>query len=422
MAGSKKIRTPLKEHLRQMRYQLIPVVVFLAGTYATVLLWDRHLELPNGIGAVKALRIDIISPVDGVLVKLPGQQLEVFDTVGNRKIICKFDDRPVRALIDTLAAEVTRLKKELASTDAQMKLDFAERNADKSDRRQALLDDARRLAVDFERMKLDVADRTIQLEANRIGLKRRAEKLAIVKDLVAKKLETPYVLSDTQLLHDVVEREVAEQEKALVEAKALEAKAKTRMDAYSKMVREEDALREARTAKGDAKDAAKPLAASIREKIAVFLEPIEAAAAVQEARIKEAVIQREALEIPVPPAFAATGRIVEIYRWPGQAVRAGEPIMRIANPDSMYIVSYVRQPYRVILEPDSIVGVQVRSVPVRGAEATIDRIGPQIEAIPGRQLRDPAKPEWGLPVRISVPRELNLTPGELVNITYTPDK
>jgi len=421
-AGAKKrIRTPVKEHLRQMRYQLIPVLVFLSGIYATVLLWGAHLELPNGIGAVKALRIDIISPVDGILVRLPGQQLEEFDTVGDRTVVCKFDDTAVSAMIDTLAAEVKQLNLQLSATDAQMKLDFADRRAGKSDRRQALLDDARRLAVDLERVKLDVANRTIQLEANRIGLKRRAEKLAMVKDLVEKKLETPYVLLDTQRRHDFTEREIVEQEKALVEAKALEAQAKARMDAYAEMVREEDALREARAGKGGSKGAGEPLAASIQKKIAVFLEPIKAAAAVQQARINEAVIQRKALEIPVPPEFAATGRIVEIYRRPGQAVRAGEPIMRIANPESMYIVSYVRQPNRVIIEPNTIVGVQVRSVraKVRNAKTTIDRIGPQIEAVPARQLRDPVKPEWGLPVRIKVPQELKLTPGELVDITYT---
>jgi len=105
---------------------------------------------------------------------------------------------------------------------------------------------------------------------------------------------------------------------------------------------------------------------------------------------------------------------------PGQAVRAGEPIMRIANLDSMYIVSYVRQPYRVKLEVNSTVGVQVRSVPIRGAETRIDRIGPQIESIPMRQLRDPQTPEWGLPVKIRIPEKLKLTPGELVNITYKP--
>ncbi|MDP6047411.1 MAG: hypothetical protein QGG25_17505, partial [Phycisphaerae bacterium] len=93
-AGTGKIRTPLKEHLRQMRYQLIPVLVFLCGIYATGLLWGMHMELPNGIGAVKALRVDIVSPVDGILVSIPGstKPLDMFDTVSAGQIVAKFDD------------------------------------------------------------------------------------------------------------------------------------------------------------------------------------------------------------------------------------------------------------------------------------------------------------------------------------------
>jgi multidrug resistance efflux pump len=397
-----------------MRYQLIPVLVFLCGIYTTVFLWGMHMELPNGIGAVKALRIDIVSPVDGILVSLPGAKkpLDMFDSVKANELVCKFDDKAVAATIYTLEAEVKELGAQLLATDAQMKLDFADRQGDKSDRRQALLDDARRIAVDLERVKLDVADRTIQLEANRIGLKRRAEKLDIVKDLVAKKLETPYVLSDTKLRHDVLAKEVVEQEKALIEAKALAVKAQGRMDAYAKMVREEDALREARGEK-------ESYAETIQKQIDIFLKPIEAAIATQKARINEAVLQRESLEIRVDPALvSSSGTIMEVYRRPGQAVRAGELIMRIANPDSMYIVSYVRQPHRVNLEENTPVGVQVRTVPIRGADTYIARVGPQIESVPTRQLRDPKIPEWGLPVKISVPKELKLTPGELVNITY----
>jgi len=92
--------------------------------------------------------------------------------------------------------------------------------------------------------------------------------------------------------------------------------------------------------------------------------------------------------------------------------------MRIANPDSMYIVSYVRQPHRVTLKENSPVGVQVRTVPIRGAQSEIVKIGPQIESVPTRQLRDPKVLEWGLPVKIKVPEKLKLTPGELVNITF----
>jgi len=409
-----------------MRYQLVPVMVFVCGIYAVVHLWGLHMELPNGIGAVKAPRQDIVSPVAGVLVDVTGpdgkaKRLDMFDLVSAGDIVAKFDDSQVKATIATLQAEVTQLSAQLLATNAEMKQEFADRRSDMSDRRQSLLDDARRLAVDLEEKKLDVADRTIDLESDRIAVKRRAEKLAIVKDLVKRKLETPYVLVDTQLQHDVQAKEIVEQEKALVDAKAMLVKAQARMDAFDKMIREDDVLNKAQ-------DGTETLAESIKKEIDVFLKPIEAAIATQEARIQEAEIQRKALVIRVPSSLFArktkpngepeTATIMEVYRRPGQAVRAGEPIMRIANPDSLYIVSYVRQPHRVHLAEQSTVGVQVRTVPIRGAEAKIARIGPQIESVPTRQLRDPDVPEWGLPVKIAVPTGLKLKPGELVNITY----
>ncbi|MBT3200730.1 MAG: HlyD family efflux transporter periplasmic adaptor subunit [Phycisphaerales bacterium] len=411
-AASKRIRTPLKEHLRQMRYQLIPVLVFLFGIYAIVLLWGKHTELPNGIGAVKALRVDIVSPVDGVLVALPNMDkpLDMFDPVSEGQLICKFDDTAVNATIITLQAELKQITAQLAATNAEMKMQFAERRGDKSDRRQSLLDDARRLAIDLEKRKLDVADRTIDIETGRIALKRYAEKLAIVKELVAQKLDTPYVLSDTQLRHDVQAKELAEQQKTLIAAKALEVEAQARVDKFAKMIREEDILRAAQGATDS-------LAVTIHEEIDVFLKPIEASIARQRALVNEALLERKSLEIRVPKIIS-TGTIVEVYKMPGQAVRAGEPIMRIANLDRMYIVSYVRQPNRISLEVKTPVGVQVRTIPIRASKSTIVSIGPQIESIPTRQLRDPKVPEWGLPVKIEVPRDLPLTPGELVNITF----
>jgi hypothetical protein len=409
-----------------MRYQLVPIMVFICGVFAVVHLWGLHIELPNGIGAVKALRLDIVSPVDGVMIDVTGpdgktKRLDMFDSVSAGDMVVKFDDSQVSATIATLQAEIKQLSAQLLATDAEMKQEFADRRSDMSDRRQSLLDDARRLAVDLEEKRLDVADRTIELESDRIAVKRRAEKLAIVKDLVQRKLETPYVLVDTQLQHDVQAKEIVEQEKALTEAKAMLVKAEARMTAFDKMIRDDDVLNKAQ-------DGTETLADSIKKEIDIYLKPIEAAIATQQARIQEAEIQRKALVICVPSSLfsqkinpdgePATATIMEVYRRPGQAVRAGEPIMRIANSNSLYIVSYVRKPHLVYLAEDSIVGVQVRTGKIRGAEATIARIGPQIESVPSRQLRDPRVPEWGLPVKIAVPPELKLKPGELVNITY----
>jgi|GEM_PF-6001969 len=55
--SQKQVRTPLREHLRRVRYQLIPFVVFLFGLYSVSLLWDKHVDLPgrpNGVAGVKA--------------------------------------------------------------------------------------------------------------------------------------------------------------------------------------------------------------------------------------------------------------------------------------------------------------------------------------------------------------------------------
>jgi len=397
----KRIRTPLREHVRQIRYQLLPVLVFLLGVYATVQLWSRHIALPNAVGEVQAIRIDILCPVDGVLVgsvvetadgaeSLKSLDWNLFDSVDPGDIVCRLDDAPVKAEIATLKSEKVRLTTELASVDAQMKLEYADRQGNQ-------INEARRLAVDLERMKLDVADRTITLEANRIALKRRGEKLAIIKELVSKNAESQFVLSDTQLSYDVTAKEVQEQEKALKEAVALRDSAAKRLEAYS--------------------------AADLQE-LNVFLAPIRAAIATQQATVQEAEVELKALDIRVPPSLSKA-KIVAIYRRPGQAVQAGEPIMTIASPDSAHIVSYVRQDPRLNLAENAPVVVHMRSIPLKAGEARITQIGPQIELVPLRQLRDPTVPEWGLPVQIAIPSEwrspvMQLKPGELVDITFTP--
>ena len=64
------------------------------------------------------------------------------------------------------------------------------------------------------------------------------------------------------------------------------------------------------------------------------------------------------------------------------------------------------------------VAVRNRSLPQRMVRTRIDRVGDQIEPVPLHHLRDPNLMEWGLPVRIAVPVEFALRPGELVDLTF----
>jgi hypothetical protein len=48
----------------------------------------------------------------------------------------------------------------------------------------------------------------------------------------------------------------------------------------------------------------------------------------------------------------------------------------------------------------------------------VERVGPQIESIPVHLCRDPRMPEWGVPVRITLPKDFAGRPGELFEITF----
>jgi len=147
------------------------------------------------------------------------------------------------------------------------------------------------------------------------------------------------------------------------------------------------------------------------------LGEIHAAIGVQNARIDELKLQVDALEVRSP----ITGRIVAIHRMPGQAVRLGDPIVTIAADRGRHIVSYIRQDQMIDPVPGMSVEVQGRKPASPLLEAVVTRVGPQYELVPLEQLRRADVPEWGLPVRVAMPREAGFMPGELVDLRFMPE-
>src|SRR3990170_4332014 len=141
-----------------------------------------------------------------------------------------------------------------------------------------------------------------------------------------------------------------------------------------------------------------------------------AAIETQRGLIQELQIQVDALVIKAP----VSGTIAAIYRWPGQRVRAGDPILTIAADHGEYIIAYVRQdqPFR----PTVGMSVEVRTrVPGRPPlTAVVTDVGPQYEPAPVELLRDPTRPEWVLPVRIYFHEHLDARPGEPLDLLFRP--
>ena len=45
-------------------------------------------------------------------------------------------------------------------------------------------------------------------------------------------------------------------------------------------------------------------------------------------------------------------------------------------------------------------------------------VGPRYEPVPRHQLRDSQIDEWGRPVRIALPKDFKVSPGELVDVKF----
>jgi multidrug resistance efflux pump len=387
VATLRPIRTPWRQHFRGLRYQLAPVVVFAAAVVLTGWLWGRHIGLPNATGEVDAERYDLVGPVDGTLVPLPGKPLAVYDAVDAGQVVARLDDSAAMGALATLRGELERLRISLTSAEADKRERMASRQTGD-------LTALRQLAVDGERLRLQVLELQTLVEADKVEVARLTEMYEASRVLYEQGLESRLVLLDYEMGREAARKRIEGNQKAIEEAEAQKVACVARHKDY------ENRLKENQT----------PELADL----AMVLDPIRTAVANQEARVLELQHVIQALEIRTP----IQGTICAIYRLPGQAVRAGDPILAIAANQGRFIVSYIRETQRIRPVIGMSVSVQVRTIPRDAAWTLVERVGPQVEPVPPHHLRDPKVPEWGLPVRIPVPSGLTLKPGELVDIAF----
>jgi multidrug resistance efflux pump len=378
----KRIPVPWTQRWRRLRYSAVPGVFFVLSLGLTIWLWQRERMLPNAVGEVEAVRLDVAAAVDGTLVPIPRGHWSLFETVTAHEVIARLDDRLVKAQLEVLQKDLIRLRSEAQAVSVKEK-------AAEFDRMQTHLRELARLVWQLESSRLDVLDRQVQVEFNKIELQRRQLRLEYVQSMYEKSLVSEIEYQDEKMLYDQTEKRLADNTKALEQAEKQEQEAQKRLKSlpdYQKM--ETDAI----------------------------IAPLRDAVDAQQARIKELHLQIENLEIQAP----ITGTICAIYRWPGQAIRSGDPIMTIAADSARYIVSYIRQEQIMRTKPGAAVSVRPREPKAQTLASTVEQVGSQMELIPQHQRRNVQLPEWGIPVRIAMPKNLVIKPGELVDVSFLP--
>jgi len=394
MPKLRAIRTPWSQQWRRIRYQVLPLVVFGGVMLLTISLWRRHAGLPNAVGEVEAIRYEMAAPMGGVLVALSRPDWQPYDVVEANAVIARLDDTTLRAGIAVQRSQIARLQARIVE-EARFR-----ETASQLAHTEATFDytaavDARRLAADVEQLRLAILDRKAVIAADKVDFERQSERFKEIEKLVKQGVETQWAYWNARLRKDVVEERLASNRKALAEVENQRDAAVARRNEHAAKVKAMPGVKLA--------------------ELQSALDPIRADVKVQEAQIGELEAQVKATVVRSP----VKGTVCEILRRPGEAVVQGQTIIAVtAELPERHIISYIREHQGVRPQVDMPVTVRIRTFPVQTVRARITQVGPRVEQVPRHHLADARTREWGLPVRIALPPDVPVQPGELVDVTF----
>lgn len=129
-------------------------------------------------------------------------------------------------------------------------------------------------------------------------------------------------------------------------------------------------------------------------------------------RVAELRLMRDNLEIRAP----ISGTLVDFYCAPGQRLHMGGPVATIAADHGRNIVAYLPEesPYKPA--PGMLVALRSRGHGSTPVNSTIEEVADQLSPIPTRLSGNPAIVQWGMPIRIAMPMDVEFRAGSLVDI------
>ncbi len=359
MKTNRPIPIPFEQRWRDARMRALPALVFGAAVITIALLWRDYVAAPTMVAQAEPILAHVSCSKAGVLAEFGVtrfQRVRAGDTIGQVMVT---DPKILASSLAVIQAEIEMLRINMEPIASQQ-----------------------RNAMDYDQLRLDWMRHRAQLATARVNLQLADTEYRRMSELFRDKIVS---------------------ERAYEQAKAAQDRLQSEVDELARLVSEgEQGFTHLQVTNAP-------------EISRVTDDPLRAAIAVQESKLR----LTEAELSPVPLKAPMDGTISTIYCRAGEAVTAGQPIASIATLNPVRIVGYLRAP--IMEEPKVGMRVQVRT---RGARrevgsATILEVGTQLEPMPSA-LSGPIKlanSELGLAVDISLPENLKIRPGELVDIT-----
>jgi multidrug resistance efflux pump len=354
-----RIPTPLRQRWRHARWWVLPAVVMSTVVAVLAVLWNENIAAPQLVGQAEALVANVNSPKPGVLAELNVtrfQKVKAGDPVG----------RVIVASPQVLASSLAVIQAEIELLRVNQKPFAAQQRA----------------GVDYTQLRLDWMKQRAQFASRQVDLQLAETGLHRTEELFKDKISSQKALDQAKASRDALHAEVAELRKLVAD--------------------------------GEQGLGALQLSSGVEARF-VTEASLRAAIAVQESKLRltEADLSPVVLRAPIE------GILTALYHQPGEAVSAGQSIAAIASQQPARIVGYLRTPVPHEPTPPMRVEVHTRGWHRKAGVARVVEVGAQMENIPAALL-GPLKAgsgEVGLPLNISLPPNLALRPGELVDIT-----
>ncbi|MFO8029913.1 MAG: hypothetical protein R6U28_08635 [Cyclonatronaceae bacterium] len=354
---NEKIPVPPSLRWREIRVRLFPFLIFVLVAGLVVWLWKDRVEATNMIGHVVGKQALVGSTQSGSVADLT---VSPFDSVQAGDAIARLVTTDPKVMEAELAVVLAEIELERLSRDPFV---GQERNL-----------------LDYESMQVDLMENRARLGMARIRKQQARREFDRLKSMYERGLAAEELFERARSEYLALQEEVEVIEE-LVEG------LQTRLDRFDL-----DAIAE----RWDDQD---PLAAALK--------------------VHQRTIERiEAEMMPVVLRAPITGQVAEVYKVNGEYVDQGDSIIRIYSSRPDYIVGYVRHPLFVEPEPGMQVLVRKQGRERREAVMEIATVGVQMETVEQFTSLFPNQPfeTTGLPVRVRLNEELNLRPGEVVDM------
>lgn len=364
--------------LRGLR-RAAPVIVWVGALGAAISLYPRRLSSGSFIGYAEDLSV-IVTHTEPSIVRELGTRLHEIVQPGD--VLIRLDDREDRLAIDTIAADVERLKREVEAERAKLELDVAN-------------------------IEINAADL-----ARRFLTDREAAHVQYLSALVTQASDQS-LLSGMLVEYDILKRLFDTDQAAFRELNAFE----TQIEPVRARVEKNRANVERMLQAYE--DADKRWFAFVdRQETPVdyesVLTPVRLAVDVREREINELVfrIDQRVLRSPIH------GQVTAMYVQSGDRVLAGLPLMVVSPVRTNRVVAYLPENQVALAS----VGDPVKLYPTsagpdgpRSFDGQICSVADAVREAPLRFRRMPTWPVWGREVIIEL-RSNALLPGEAVSL------